>query len=95
MIPGTGDAYLDLPNTYLLIRAKVVRGVDTDLAADTPVAPVNNWLLFSHQPSGRVLQPHGRDTFVEYLPVSRLRRYRTELLCRGEEYSTHKPVAVQ
>ena len=50
MIPGTGDAYLDLANTYLLIRAKVVRGVGTDLAADTPVAPVNNWLhsLFSH-----------------------------------------------
>ena len=41
--------YLDLANTYLLIRAKVVRGVGTDLAADTPVAPVNNWLhsLFS------------------------------------------------
>ena len=48
-IPGTGDAYLDLANTYLLIRAKVVRGVGTDLAADAPVAPVNNWLhsLFS------------------------------------------------
>ena len=49
VIPGTGDAYLDLANTYLLIRAKVVRGVGTDLAAGTPVAPVNNWLhsLFS------------------------------------------------
>ena len=49
VIPGTGDAYLDLANTYLLIRAKVFRGVGTDLAADTPVAPVNNWLhsLFS------------------------------------------------
>ena len=46
MLPGTGDAYLDLANTYLLIRANVVRG---DLAADTKVAPVNNWLhsLFS------------------------------------------------
>ena len=43
VIPGTGDAYLDLANTHLLIRAKVVRGVGTDLAADTPVAPVNNW----------------------------------------------------
>ena len=30
-------------------RAQMVRGVGTDLAADTPVAPVNNWLhsLFS------------------------------------------------
>ena len=25
MIPGTGDAYLDLANTYLLIRAKMVQ----------------------------------------------------------------------
>ena len=49
MLPGTGDAYLDLANTYLLIRAKVVRGDGTDLADDTQVAPVNNWLhsLFS------------------------------------------------
>ena len=49
MLPGTGDAYLDLANTYLLIRAKVVPGDCTDLAADTQVAPVNNWLhsLFS------------------------------------------------
>ena len=35
MLPETGDAYLDLANTYLLIRAKVVRGVGTDLEADT------------------------------------------------------------
>ena len=49
ILPGTGDAYLDLANTYLLVRAKVVRGVGTDLADDTPVGPVNNWLhsLFS------------------------------------------------
>ena len=46
MIPGTGDAYLDLANTYLLIRAKVVRGVGNDLAADISVAPVNNCLHF-------------------------------------------------
>ena len=44
ILPGTGDAYLDLKNTYLLIRAKVVRGIGTDLADDTPVGPVNNWL---------------------------------------------------
>ena len=44
VIPGTGDAYLDLANTYLLIRAKVVRGVGTDLTAYTPVASMNNCL---------------------------------------------------
>ena len=49
VIPGTRDAYLDLANTYMLIRAKVGRGVGTDLAPDKPVAPVDNWLhsLFS------------------------------------------------
>ena len=49
VVPGAGDAYIDLANTYLLVRAKVVRGVGTDIADDTPVAPVNNWLhsLFS------------------------------------------------
>ena len=49
ILPGTGDAYIDLANTNLLIRAKVVRAVGTELASDTPVAPVNNWLhsLFS------------------------------------------------
>ena len=36
VISGTGDAYFDLANIYLLIRAKVVRGVGTDLADDTP-----------------------------------------------------------
>ena len=44
MLPGTGYAYLDLANTYLLIRVNVVPGVVTDLAADTSVEPVNNWL---------------------------------------------------
>ena len=44
VIPGTGDAYFDLDKTYLLIQAKEVRGVGTDLADDTPVAHVNNWL---------------------------------------------------
>ena len=49
VIPGTGDAYPDLAKTYLLIRAKVIRVVGTDIAADKPVAHVNNWLhsLFS------------------------------------------------
>ena len=49
VVPGAGDAYIDLANTYLLVRAKVIRGAGTDIADDTPVAPVNNWLhsLFS------------------------------------------------
>ena len=49
VVPGTGDAYIDLANTYLFVRAKIIRGAGTNLADDTPVAPVNNWLhsLFS------------------------------------------------
>ena len=48
-IPGAGDAYIDLANTYLFGRAKIIRGAGTNLADDAPVAPVNNWLhsLFS------------------------------------------------
>ena len=37
-------------------------------------------------PSGRVSQRHARGDFVEYLPVSRLRRYRTDL--RAEAKNT-------
>ena len=49
ILPGTGDAYLYLANTYLLVRAKIVNGNRTDIGADASVAPVNNWLhsLFS------------------------------------------------
>ena len=49
VVHGTGDAYNDLARTYLFVRAKIIRGVGTNLADDTPVAPVNNWLhsLFS------------------------------------------------
>ena len=89
VIPGTGDAYLDLANTYLLIRAKVVRGVGTDLAADTPVAPVNNWLhsLFSQ------VDVYLNDTLVT--PSSNTYPFRAELRSRSEKYSTHKPALVQ
>ena len=86
MLPGTGGAYLDLANTCLLIRAKVVRGVGTELAADTRVAPVNNWLhsLFSQ------VDVYLNDTLVE--PSSDTYPFRayvdTELWRRGEEYST-------
>ena len=44
ILPRTGDAYLDLANTYLLVRAKIVNRNGTDIVADTPVAPVNKWL---------------------------------------------------
>ena len=49
VVPGAGDAYIDLVNTYLFVRAKIIRGAGTNLDDDAPVAPVNNWLhsLFS------------------------------------------------
>ena len=87
MLPGTGDAYLNIANTYLLIRAKVVRRVDTDLAADTQVVPVNNWLhsLFSQ------VDVYLNDTLVT--PSSNtypFRAYVETLL----SYSTHQPTVV-
>ena len=42
ILPGAGYAYLDLANTYLLVRAKIVNGNGTDIGADTPGVPVNN-----------------------------------------------------
>ena len=89
VVPGAGDAYIDLANTYLLVRAKVVRGVGTDIADDAPVAPVNNWLhsLFSQVDVHP--QRHARDAVVEHLSVSCLRRNASELRRRGEEDSAH------
>ena len=82
VVPGAGDAYIDLVNTYLLVRAKVVRGVGTDIADDTPVAPVNNWLhsLFSQ------VDVHLNDTLVT--PSSNtypFRAYVETLLSYGAE----------
>ena len=49
LLPGSGDVYMDLANTYLFARAKVTKAVGSDLDTDNPVGPVNNWLhsLFS------------------------------------------------
>ena len=82
VVPGAGDAYIDLANTYLLVRAKVFRGVGTDIADDTRVAPVNNWLhsLFSH------VDVHLNDTLVT--PSSNtypFRAYVETLLSYGAE----------
>ena len=62
VVPGAGDAYIDFANTYLLVRAKVVQGVGADIADNTPVAPVNNWLhpLFSQ------VDVHVNDTLLRY-----------------------------
>ena len=82
VVPGAGDAYIDLANTYLLVRAKVIRGACTDIADDTPVAPVNNWLhsLFSQ------VDVHLNDTLVT--PSSNtypFRAYVETLLSYGAE----------
>ena len=82
VVPGAGDAYIDLANTYLLVRAKVIRGAGTDIADDTPVAPVNNWLhsLFSQ------VDVHLNDTLVT--PSSNtypFRAYVETLLSYGAE----------
>ena len=64
------------------VRAKVVRGVGTDIADDAPVAPVNNWLhsLFSQ------VDVHLNDTLVT--PSSNtypFRAYVETLLSYGAE----------
>ena len=49
LLPGSGDAYLDFANTYLLVQAKVTKADGSNLDTDDPVGPVNDWLhsLFS------------------------------------------------
>ena len=48
-INGNGEDYMDLANTMLYVRAKIVRMDGTNIADDTPVGPVNLFLhsLFS------------------------------------------------
>jgi hypothetical protein len=41
-ISGTGDYYLDLDETLLYVKAKVVAADGADLAAESAVGPVNN-----------------------------------------------------
>ncbi len=40
-IPGTGEDYLDLTNTYLHLGIKIKKGDGTNLAADSKVGPTN------------------------------------------------------
>ena len=49
LLPGSGDDYLDLANTYLFVRARVLTGDGGRLSVAAPVGPVNNWMhsLFS------------------------------------------------
>ena len=50
LLPGSGDDYLDLANTYLMVRVKVFNAEGSNVDTKDPVGPVNNWLhsLFSH-----------------------------------------------
>jgi len=48
-INGTGEDYIDLASTMLLVRAKTLQPDSTNIDDDTPVGPTNLWLhsLFS------------------------------------------------
>ena len=48
-INGNGEDYMDLANTMLYVRAKIVRMDGTTIEEDTPIGPVNLFLhsLFS------------------------------------------------
>jgi len=48
-INGTGEDYIDLANTMLLVRAKIIQMDGNNIAAADPVGPMNLWLhsLFS------------------------------------------------
>ena len=48
-VSGATADYLDLSNTYLNLRAKIIRADGTNLEVNTDVAPINYWMhsLFS------------------------------------------------
>ena len=48
-IPASGEDYVDFANSYLHVKAKIVKGTGANLADDDVVAPTNLWLhsLFS------------------------------------------------
>ena len=50
-INGTGKDYIDLANTMLLVRAKIINMDGTDIADADPIGPVNLWL---HSPFSQV-----------------------------------------
>jgi hypothetical protein len=48
-VNGTGEEYMDFANSYLYVKAKIVKGDGTNIAGDETVGPVNNFMhsLFS------------------------------------------------
>ena len=42
LLPGAGDDYLDLDNTYMVVQTKVNRAVGADLDANDAMGLVNN-----------------------------------------------------
>ena len=60
LLPRSGDAYVDLANTYLFVRANVTKPDGSDLDTDNAVGPMNNWL---HSLFGQV-DVHLNDTLV-------------------------------
>ena len=49
LLPGSGDDYLDVANTYLMVRARVIKSDGSNIDQDSHVGPANNWIhsLFS------------------------------------------------
>ena len=43
-IQGNADYYLDLANTLLYVKAKIVKAYGAELAADDALAPINLWM---------------------------------------------------
>ena len=71
LLPGSGDVYMDLANSYLFVRPKVTKADGSNLITDNPVGPVTNWL---HSLFSKVEERHTRDTLDQYVSVSRLHR---------------------
>jgi len=88
-VSGATADYIDLSNTYLYVKAKVLRQDGTNPPADAVFAPVNYWLHSLFFSSGRVTQQHPGDPFGEHLPLQSIHRVDVELWTRSQNYASH------
>ena len=54
VIGGSGQDYLDLANTQLYVRAKIIRADNTAIDNTNNVAPTNLWLVYFFYSSSKL-----------------------------------------
>jgi len=79
-INGTGEDYIDLANTMLFVRAKIIRPDGTNITNDTPIGPTNLWIL-SIFASRYLSEWYPGNHFNEYISLSGYDGNTSQLWC--------------